>query len=332
MCRPDDQLFRRRFGRVQRRRLIPAGGRRNGEVLSRTVRLLSAGLGPPRVCRDRTQMLDRAPRPYRRPADGRAQHTRGRGARQQGGTNEQQHGDDEVHTDALHRAVRCLIQRLADDPSVGLHEHARPRGFARVWARTRANPERSCRQRHRHSRSQTRRARPQRAHLRPCRPRQQRAAACDQRDRGKHLRFADAPAERLRQRTTDASPVPAAVQDEPEEHTQRDRREPDHVALALVELGVRGGHTRASNALGANAGLLRRRLRARVRAFPAFFAVVLRGAVERLLVAAISRNFDIARADPFWTTRLHAVYHRPPPKAVVSPGATLTIALARPAT
>ena len=199
--------------------------------------------------------------------------------------------------------VRDLVERLAEHAAVGLQERRpttairRCSGVADELTPSVPAASASVTAANRHSR-----ARAQRPHLRPRRARQQRSAARDERDRREHLGFAHAPAERFRQPLPHATAVPAAVQDEAHEHAHGDRREPEHVELALVELGQRRRPQSRQASREANLAepRPRRRACARVRARvrrPFGGRSALR-ARARFLVVVIPRNFDAGARGP----------------------------------
>ena len=146
---------------------------------------------------------------------------------------EEEQGDD-VGAQALDRGRGGRVERLAHDPAARLDERAAPLVRARA---ARPQPERPGGERQRERREQAQRAGGERAAVGQERPQHDDRPAGHQRgghDVGDH---ADEVAEAVGQRPADLAPVPVAVEDERQEHAQRDEREPDEVQLALLEHG-----------------------------------------------------------------------------------------------
>src|SRR6476620_7407765 len=180
-----------------------------------------------------------------------------RGARQQQQRREEEEQRDHVGSQALDRGRGGRVQRLPHDPAARLDERAAP--LVRVGPAG-PEPERSGRERKREGGEQAQRAGGERAAVRQERPQHDDGPAGDQRGRHDVRDHADEVAEAVRERSTDLTPVPVPVEDECQEHPERDQREPDDVQLALLEHRQAQPQARAVAAGGAALRGLPRRL------------------------------------------------------------------------
>ena len=175
----------------------------------------------------------------------RADHARERGTGEQHQAGECQEHDEDLHPHALHEPVRDFVERLPGYAAVALKLR---RGPGADSSRSRAEPERAGGERERDRGEQAQRACAQRSQRRQHRAREHHAACQHQRDGGQHTRAPERPAERHRDRVPGATAGGGRpcrpVQDETHEHTGSEERQPEHVALALVE----HGHTRQADA------------------------------------------------------------------------------------
>ncbi len=157
-----------------------------------------------------------------------------RGARQQQQRREEEEQRDHVGSQALHRGRGGRVQRLPHHSAARLDEPAAP--LVRVRAAG-PEPERAGGEREREGGEQTQSTGGERPAVRQERPQHDDGPAGDQRGRHDVRDHADDVAEPIGKRSTDLAPVPVPVEDECQEHPERDQREPDDVQLALLEHG-----------------------------------------------------------------------------------------------
>ena len=134
--------------------------------------------------------------------------------------------------------VRQAVEQLAEGAAARLQMRRAPgrRGAARAGADSeRAGGERQRDSGEQADRADRARVARQRSLKRQRLAQQQHAAGADDRQRREHARFAERPAEGDGEAVADATAVPAAVQHEAHEHAERDQRQADDLAAALVE-------------------------------------------------------------------------------------------------
>ena len=220
-------------------------------------------------------------------AAGRADRARQRGTGQQDHRGEQQEQHEDVDAEAAHEPMSRLVEGLADHPAVALQSAriSRPRA---VSGGTGADAERAGGQGEREGGEQTDDARAQRPDGREHGTQQQQPPCGDEGHGRQHPGSAEHPAQCHGESVPGASPVPAAVQDEPHEHADGRQAQAEHIAPALVEhaacsTAAPRPSARSPGARGRCGGGGRGRallLAAGVRVLP------------RFRVAGIQRNFD----------------------------------------
>ncbi len=178
------------------------------------------------------------PRGVEQPVARRAHRGRDRGAREQDRADDEQEEDEDPHAETLDERIGEPIERFAHDPSVRLQVAARPGRALR--ARCGGEAERARGERERDSGEDACGPGAQRAQRGQHGAKQQHAAAEHERGGREHPRAAEHPPEAHGERVARA---PArrrrarSVEDEAHENAERDQRETEHVALALLEHG-----------------------------------------------------------------------------------------------